>query len=114
MANGKATNPDATTNVDTNIGFEATARDMIVLDPTFFAAIFNNGTTGLDSSEFRASAGGNAAVANDFILYDTASGNLFYDADGIGAGAKMLFATLSGVIGIVDYTDFTTTPPPGA
>ena len=70
----------------------------------------NNGTAGLDSTEFRANAGGNAADANDFILFDTNTGSLYYDADGSGVGAKVLFATLSGVTGIVDYTDFTAPP----
>ena len=44
---------------------------------------------------FRAAVGGDAADTNDYVLYDTATGNLFYDADGSGAGAKVLFATLT-------------------
>ena len=46
-------------------------------------------------ANFRASTSGTAADANDYILYDTDSGQLFYDADGSGAGARVLFATVT-------------------
>ncbi|HEY5710537.1 MAG TPA: hypothetical protein VIT38_01475, partial [Allosphingosinicella sp.] len=46
------------------------------------ANAFVNGATALD--------------ADDRILYDTATGNLFFDADGNGAGTAVLFATLQG------------------
>jgi uncharacterized delta-60 repeat protein len=103
----------AATNVDTITGFEATARDRIALDPTLFAAVVSNGTAALDNGEFYGSAGGNAADANDFILYDSSTGSLYYDADGNGAGSKVLFAALTGVTGMVDALDFTTSSPPG-
>ncbi len=40
-------------------------------------------------------AGTEAADAGDRIIYDQASGNLWYDADGTGGEAPVLFAILS-------------------
>jgi hypothetical protein len=42
------------------------------------------------------------------VLFDTATGNLYYDADGSGAGAKVLFGRidLAGQTGTLDATDF--------
>jgi len=52
------------------------------------------GATGtLAASAFR--AGTAAGDSNDRIVYDTASGRLWFDADGSGAGAAVLFATLT-------------------
>jgi hypothetical protein len=65
----------------------------------------------LEAAEFRASAGGNAADSNDYVLFDSATGSLYYDADGNGAGAKQLIATITlsglvGGLGAVDASDF--------
>jgi Ca2+-binding RTX toxin-like protein len=102
------TTPNGSTNYDRIYSLEAGGVDKIVLAPAVFAAI---GAT-LEAAEFRASAGGNAADANDFILFDTQTGNLFYDADGSGAGTKILFARLLAWTGAVDASDFLTTVPP--
>jgi serralysin len=104
---------NATTNVDTIGRFEASALDKIALDPTVFASLTGGATAGVDASEFRVSAGGNAVDADDFLLYDTATGSLYYDADGSGAGAKLLFARLTGLVGTLDSSDFTTALPGG-
>jgi serralysin len=37
-------------------------------------------------------AGRSAQDADDRILYDSATGNIFYDADGVGGVAAVLFA----------------------
>ena len=100
-------------NIDTIRDFEANGIDKILLDDDIFAALGPVGAnTTLNAGNFRVSAGGNAADNNDYILYDTATGNLFYDADGNGSGAKVQFATLTltGVIGTVDNTDFLVGP----
>jgi len=59
----------------------------------------------LTAANFAANAGGTATDANDYILYDTATGNLYYDADGNGAGARVLFATVTVTAGTIDPTD---------
>jgi Ca2+-binding RTX toxin-like protein len=93
--------PNSTSNHDTIQDFDASGVDKILLEDTVFTAI---GPT-LDATEFRASAGGNAADANDFILFDTTTGNLYYDADGNGAGTKLLIATLTVTTGTFDPGD---------
>ena len=39
--------------------------------------------------------GTSAADASDRIVYDQAAGKIFYDADGTGAAAQILFATVT-------------------
>jgi VCBS repeat-containing protein len=96
---------DAATNVDRIMDFNGN-NDRIVLDDLIFAALSPSGS--LNAANFRASAGGNAADADDYILFDTATGQLYYDADGSGAGAKVLFAHihLPGMAGTLDGSDF--------
>ncbi len=60
-------------------------------------------------NNFVANAGGVAGDANDYVLYDTSTGALYYDADGNGAGAKVQFAvidlgTLSGTVNAADFS----------
>jgi len=63
--------------------------DIIQLDDAFFAAI---GPT-LTADEFVSGAKAKALDANDFLLYDTKTGTLSYDADGSGAGKAIKIAT---------------------
>lgn len=69
--------------------------DQIWLDHTVFAGLVNSGET-LSGAQFAANAGGNATPTS-LIVYDTSTGNLYFDDDG-GAGphGKVLFATLTG------------------
>jgi uncharacterized delta-60 repeat protein len=106
---------DAANNVDTINSFSATgaAADKIALDPTVFAALLGGTTTGVDTGEIASNTGGNALDANDFILFDTATGNLFYDADGSGGlASRVQFAKMIGMTGSLDFVDFTTVLPP--
>jgi VCBS repeat-containing protein len=97
---------DASNNVDTVNDFNASTIDQIQLS----AAIFSKLSPGLlAAANFAGNAGGIAGDSNDYILYDTTSGNLYYDADGNGGVAKVLFAKLVGVAGTVDSTDFLVT-----
>ena len=82
---------NASTNVDRILDF-STAPDTIMLDRAIFDDIALNGT--LRASAFR--NGNVAADSSDRILYDGATGRIFYDADGNGAGADaILFATVT-------------------
>ncbi len=83
---------NAGTNIDTVIDFSVSL-DKIWLDKTIFTRLSTLGT--LNSLMFRSSDDGLAIDDNDYILYNTASGALMYDADGVGFGASIQFATLS-------------------
>jgi Ca2+-binding RTX toxin-like protein len=88
---------NAGTNVDTITDFSS-GTDKILLDHLILTAL----TTGtLAASSFVAEAGATAHDGNDYLLYDTTTGNLAYDADGTGAQAAVLFATLTGHPGLV-------------
>ncbi|MCX7185982.1 MAG: calcium-binding protein [Methylophilales bacterium] len=52
---------------------------------------------GFNASMLRVNATGSAADANDYLLFNTTSKMLSYDADGSGAGAAVDIATLVGV-----------------
>ena len=101
----------ALNSFDTITDFNATGADKIELDDLIFAALGSGVTRALDATNFASNAGGNALDGDDYILFDSATGKLFYDADGSAAGAKVLFAQLdlSGLVGGtagVDVTDF--------
>lgn len=77
-------------NVDTITDFTA-VDDQIWLARSKFTAF--SGQVAFDASQFH--TGATALEANDYIIYDSATGSLFYDADGSGAGAMVQFAKLS-------------------
>ena len=81
-----ASNIDAIT--DYNV-----AQDQIRLDNAIFTNLSVGEGNWLSAGEFHIGAA--AADANDRIIYNSATGALFYDADGSGAGAAVQFATLS-------------------
>jgi Ca2+-binding RTX toxin-like protein len=75
-------------NVDTITDYNVAA-DIFRLDDAVFTGLAL-GT--LDAGAFR--DGANALQEDDRIMYDTATGALFFDADGSGVGAKVQFATI--------------------
>ena len=79
----------AATNVDHILDFDV-VDDTIFLDRNIFTGIAVNGT--LAAGAFR--AGTSAGDVDDRIVYDAATGNIFYDADGLGGVAQILFATI--------------------
>ncbi|HSV72022.1 MAG TPA: Calx-beta domain-containing protein, partial [Methylibium sp.] len=86
---------DAVTNVDRVTDFNVVA-DRLELDDAVFTALGAPGA--LLASAFR--AGTAATDADDRVIYDQATGRLFYDADGSGAGAQLLFAQLNAGVAV--------------
>jgi Ca2+-binding RTX toxin-like protein len=87
-------------NVDLIADF-VSGTDKIALDDAIF--------TGLAPGALPAGAfviGSQAGDADDRIIYNGTTGQLFFDADGNGAGAAILFATLDGHPALV-ASDFT-------
>jgi Ca2+-binding RTX toxin-like protein len=80
--------PLGATNVDHVFDF-ATGSDDVVLENAVFKGL---AAGGLNPNALR--IGSAAADADDRIVYDPATGNLFYDADGAGGVAQILFAVL--------------------
>ena len=81
---------NASTNMDVIQDFDTS--DIIALSDDIFGGIGGPGS--LSANFFRVGTG--AGDANDHIIYNSATGQLFYDADGSGAGAQVLFAQLAG------------------
>ena len=80
-------------NVDTITSFNV-EQDNIFLG----AWVFNNiGYGDLEERQFYAAAGATEGHdRNDRIIYDTATGSLYYDADGSRSGDAVRFAVVSG------------------
>jgi serralysin len=85
---GNALQPDA--YADSIIGFAS--GDRFELDQDIFTKLLATGT--LNAANFRANATGTAVDGNDYVVYETDTGKLFYDADGNLSGAPVLLATL--------------------
>jgi Ca2+-binding RTX toxin-like protein len=83
---------NATSNRDSISDFTI-GQDKFRLDKDIFTTLTSVGT--LSAQYFLASATGAAGDGNDYILYNTTSGALFYDADGIGQGVAVQFAALT-------------------
>jgi Ca2+-binding RTX toxin-like protein len=103
-----STTPNASTNADKITDFSV-ADDTILLSSTIFAAAGPSGT--LSASAFH--AGTAAADADDRIIYSQATGQIYYDADGTGAGAKVLFAKVTAGT-VLTSLDFAIYLPPAA
>jgi Ca2+-binding RTX toxin-like protein len=88
--------------VDTITDFNRVDGDKLLL-VTDYAGLFTslNSVAGgaVDPTQFASGSGLTAADAGHStarILYDTATGNLWYDADGVGGAASVQFATITG------------------
>jgi len=98
---------NGTTNVDTITDFNR-VDDFIRLDNAVMAGL--GSTTGaLTSAAFVSGAGRTKALdASDRIIYNTSTGDLYYDADGVG-GLNAIQVALIGTSSsrpVLDHTDF--------
>ena len=92
---------NATTNVDTIMDF-VHGTDKIALGGKIFS-----GLTSVSSTSFYAASGATKAHdADDRIIYDTKTGALYYDADGMGGKSAIQFATLYTHPSTLDFHDF--------
>jgi serralysin len=81
-------------NIDTVLDFNVAQGDKLDLSRQVFTKLTLGNA--LLEGQFRAGAGvQTAADANDYILYDTQSGALYYDSDGNGQNAAVQFAVLA-------------------
>lgn len=93
---------NASTNKDTITDFSS-LYDTIKLENAIFTALIATGT--LNSAYFKANTIGQAIDTNDYIVYETDTGKLFYDQDGSGAGDAVQIALLANKPSIT-YNDF--------
>ncbi|HEX6691306.1 MAG TPA: M10 family metallopeptidase C-terminal domain-containing protein [Burkholderiales bacterium] len=83
-------------NSDVVVDF-ATGVDKLQMENSVMTAIGAAGNFASGDVRFWAAAGATSGHdANDRIVYNTSNGTLYYDADGSGAGAAQLIATLQG------------------
>lgn len=91
------TAPNSVNNCDTITDFNSTD-DTIRLDNAVFkqltSATFDATTHVLSTNNFVANSSGTAQDSDDFIVYETDTGKLYYDADGNGSGAAVQIALL--------------------
>ena len=88
-------------NVDDLLDFEV-GIDEIKLDDAVFTGLVAGA---LGANAFR--AGTSATDADDRIIYDAATGRLWFDEDGIGGAAQILFADLANAPTGLSASDFT-------
>lgn len=74
--------------------FRTSDGDKLSLSPLTFTAL--SGASDVQGRLVSA-AGATALDADDFLVFDTTTHKLYYDADGNGAGGAVLVATLAGV-----------------
>jgi len=91
--------PNAVDSVtDFNASGSAASGDLVELSLGTFTALSSASGSTLSAAEFASSNGGgagDAVGAGVHVIYDSATGNLYYDADGLSAANRTLVATLT-------------------
>ncbi|HEY8118203.1 MAG TPA: Ig-like domain-containing protein [Methylophilaceae bacterium] len=82
----------AVANVDKIMDFNSGEGDIIGISSSIFTALGGD----VIDNELHAGAGfTTAATADQHLIYNTTTGNLYYDTDGVGGSAAMLLATIN-------------------
>ncbi|MEF8756319.1 MAG: hypothetical protein V5B60_20675 [Accumulibacter sp.] len=98
--------PNVATNRDTISDFNV-VDDTIELENAIFTSLLSPGT--LAATSFRSGAGVIAAAdADDFVIYDSTSGVLYYDANGNAGGGPVQIASLGSGLSLSNL-DFVVT-----
>jgi serralysin len=85
----------------------ASGSDKLALDDAAMSALGATGNFSAGDARFAAGAGFiSGRDASDRVIYNTSTGSLYYDADGSGAGASQLIATVQSGASVV-ATDIT-------
>lgn len=89
------------TSFDTITDFDPSADTIALSTSVFGSAVFDSTSQVLDASQFVIFDSNTQTIANvetssTRIAYDSFTGDLYYDADGLGAGTAVSFASLSG------------------
>ena len=85
---------NASSNVDTITDFSVSQGDKIDLSAAIFTKL--SVSIGVAATQFKSGAGQTTASdADDYLIYNTTDGSLYYDSDGSGSAAAVLFAVLS-------------------
>ncbi|MFT5132934.1 MAG: Ca2+-binding RTX toxin-like protein [Gammaproteobacteria bacterium] len=91
-------------NIDTIVNWNA-ADDVIALDDDIFTLLTSTAGNLLSASEFKANSSGIADEADDRIIYNSTTGDLFYDADGVGGVERIQFAQITDA-SLIDADSF--------
>ena len=82
-----------TANADRISDF-ASGADDIMLDDAAFTTIGAMGDFTANDARFKANSSGTATDTSDRVVFNTSTGQLYYDADGSGSAAAQLIATV--------------------
>jgi serralysin len=97
------TAPNTVTNRDTIIDFNV-VDDRIILENGVMAGL-GTATGWISANKFWASSTGVAHDADDRIIYNNATGDVFYDANGSAAGGAVQIATIANKVALT-HADF--------
>jgi Ca2+-binding RTX toxin-like protein len=97
-----STAPNGATNIDTIADF-ASVDDLFFLDDAIFTT-FSPGTVA--AVYFRSAAGAVSAAGADRIVHNSTTGDLYYDADGVGGTASVRFANIGAGTAVFNYDFF--------